>query len=431
MRTAGLLALLTLACGPARAQEALVSDTFSGPDRLLTSADQRSPRSDTWEAMTGSLFVSGKSGSTGVPDDLPPGHDSTKGTGSAEGLYLSRREEMQDVEVAARVLVEGLGAAASTPPEDGDGARLVLRWRSPFEGYVFSVWRRDGCAAIEKLTSDGRVALTPPMELPPAKGWRKVRAGASSAPDGSTRLWLEVDGARVAAAVDRDLPAGPGRVGVWTRNARARWDDFEARSAAAALEGPPLISGVEAANVTDMLASVFWTTDRPSDGQVEYGTSASYGGATPVQRRLTTKHSAALSGLKPSTMYTFRVRSRGEDGRVAVSPAMTFTTALGPDHLPPEVAIVTPAPGAGLSGETQVSANATDDTRILGVQFKLDGTLIAAEVLEPPYFVTLDTRRFPDGTHVLTAAARDSAGHVVVSGPVPVVIRNGAFPPTN
>lgn len=428
---APLLAVLTLARLAAAAEAPLVAERFTRPDGLLTSADQRSPRSEEWEALTGSLFVSDKAGWTGVPDDLPAGPDSSKGTGSVEALYLSRREGLQDVEVSARVLVEALGASAATPPEDGDGARLVLRWRSPFEGYAFSVWRRDGCAAIEKLTSTGRVALTPPMELPPGKGWRGVKAGASSAPDGSTKLWLEVDGARVAAAVDRAEPAGPGRVGLWTRNARVRWDDFEARSAAPALDGPPLVSGPETANVTDALASVFWTTDRPADGQVEYGTNASYGESTPLERRLTTRHSAALSGLKPNTVYHYRVRSRGEDGRAAVSPGQTFTTAPGPDRQPPDVMVTWPAPGAGLSGEVQVSANAVDDTRLLGVQLRVDGALIASELLVPPYAASWDTRSVRDGTHVLTAVARDAAGHIVVSGPVPVVVRNGAARPMN
>jgi hypothetical protein len=85
--------------------------------------------------------------------------------------------------------------------------------------------------------------------------------------------------------------------------------------------------------VTGTTATVGWSTDRASDTQVDYGTTASYGSTTTLNAALTETHSQALSGLSPKTSYHYRVRSRDVNGNLALSADATFTTAAPPPSL--------------------------------------------------------------------------------------------------
>jgi Domain of unknown function (DUF1929)/Bacterial Ig domain/Glyoxal oxidase N-terminus/Kelch motif len=91
---------------------------------------------------------------------------------------------------------------------------------------------------------------------------------------------------------------------------------------------------------------------------------------------------------------------------------------------PPSVSIVAPAQNATVSGQTTVSANATDPyNAILGVQFQLDGSNLGTEVTSSPYSITWDTSSL-SGTHVLTAIAYNSAGLNATSAPITVTVNN-------
>lgn len=71
----------------------------------------------------------------------------------------------------------------------------------------------------------------------------------------------------------------------------------------------PSISNVQVTGVTATGAVVTWTTDVPSDSQVEYGPTSAYGSATALDPTGVTNHSRTLSGLTAGTLYHFRVRS--------------------------------------------------------------------------------------------------------------------------
>lgn len=71
----------------------------------------------------------------------------------------------------------------------------------------------------------------------------------------------------------------------------------------------PVISAVTTSNVTSSGFTVTWTTDIPSDSQVEYGTSPALGSATTLNPALVTSHSVPVSGLLSNTVYHYRVRS--------------------------------------------------------------------------------------------------------------------------
>ena len=88
-----------------------------------------------------------------------------------------------------------------------------------------------------------------------------------------------------------------------------------------------------------------------------------------------------------------------------------------------------PAAGATVSGDVTVSANASDNTGVLGVQFLLNGAPLGAEDTTAPYSVTWSSTGVADGPHQLSARARDAAGNQATATTVAVGVLNTVAPP--
>jgi hypothetical protein len=71
-----------------------------------------------------------------------------------------------------------------------------------------------------------------------------------------------------------------------------------------------------------------------------------------------------------------------------------------------------------------VTANASDNIGVVGVQFQLNGVNLGAEDITSPYSVSWNTATSANGNYTLTAIARDAAGNVTTSAPVAVTINN-------
>src|SRR3989344_1661951 len=82
------------------------------------------------------------------------------------------------------------------------------------------------------------------------------------------------------------------------------------------------------------------------------------------------------------------------------------------DSTPPTVSITAPEDEDTVTGASvTVSADASDNIGVVGVQFKLDGENLQAEDTSSPYSITWDTTAESDGGYDLTAVARDAAGN--------------------
>ena len=96
------------------------------------------------------------------------------------------------------------------------------------------------------------------------------------------------------------------------------------------------------------------------------------------------------------------------------------------DTTRPSVAITAPLAGSSVSGPIVVSADATDNVAVTGVQFKLGGQNLGAEDTVPPYSADWNTTSVSNGSYDLTAVARDAAGNTATSAIVTVTVNNPA-----
>ena len=87
---------------------------------------------------------------------------------------------------------------------------------------------------------------------------------------------------------------------------------------------PPVILAISAPNITKTGVDISWSTNEPSDSQVDYWSNP--GELTPLDETLVTEHLVQLRDLIPATTYHYKVMSRDEAGNLAVSGEYTFTT---------------------------------------------------------------------------------------------------------
>jgi len=116
--------------------------------------------------------------------------------------------------------------------------------------------------------------------------------------------------------------------------------------------------------------------------------------------------------------------ARDAAGNTTTSSAVSVTVSNSSDTTPPTVSITAPAAGATVSGTVTVSATASDNVGVVGVQFKVDGANSGAEDTTSPYSISWVTTAVANGSHSLTAVARDTSGNTTTSSAVAVTVSN-------
>jgi len=94
------------------------------------------------------------------------------------------------------------------------------------------------------------------------------------------------------------------------------------------------------------------------------------------------------------------------------------------DTTAPAVSVNAPSGGANVSGVISLSASASDNIGVAGVQFKLDGVAMGSEQRVAPFGFNWSTFNTSNGTHTLTAVARDPAGNTTTSSAVSFTVNN-------
>src|SRR5436305_1659982 len=133
------------------------------------------------------------------------------------------------------------------------------------------------------------------------------------------------------------------------------------------------------------------------------------------------RHSAALNTTTATNAaHTLTAVARDAAGNTATSAAVSVTV----DNAPPTVSLTAPTAGRSIKGTITVSASATDNVGVVGVQFKLDGANLGAEAAAAPYPVSWNSILASSGNHSLTAVARDAAGNTATAAAVSVTVDN-------
>ena len=106
------------------------------------------------------------------------------------------------------------------------------------------------------------------------------------------------------------------------------------------------------------------------------------------------------------------------------------TTPPPVDTTPPVVSVTAPSAGSAVSGTLTITANATDNVGVAGVQFRVDDNNIGSEAAGAPYSVSWNTVTASNGSHAITAVARDLSGNLTTSPAVQVTVANTSDPAT-
>jgi hypothetical protein len=97
------------------------------------------------------------------------------------------------------------------------------------------------------------------------------------------------------------------------------------------VQNPPVVTNVNAVNITAIGATINWTTDKTATSRVFYGETASYGNSTTEDTNLVTNHSVGLTGLTVDKTYHYKVVSKDGSGNTGESADGTFKTSASPE----------------------------------------------------------------------------------------------------
>jgi hypothetical protein len=90
------------------------------------------------------------------------------------------------------------------------------------------------------------------------------------------------------------------------------------------------------------------------------------------------------------------------------------------DLTPPTVAIITPFNGTTVSGNVNITVNASDNVKLARVELYIDGLLVNSSTAAFTYRWNLNGGKVSNGAHTLQAKAYDASGNINTSAPVVV-----------
>jgi hypothetical protein len=178
-------------------------------------------------------------------------------------------------------------------------------------------------------------------------------------------------------------------------------------------------------------ATLSWNASTDNTGVALYNvhrsTTSGFQPSTSNRIAQPTSTSAINTGV-PAGTYYYVVTAQDIAGNVS-GPSNEVSVTVLADTTFPTVTMLTPAQLETVSGSILVSADASDDVGVVGVQFQLDGQPLGLERTTPPYSVTWNTATTSNGSHSLVAVARDAADNRS-QATVDVVVSNTSQTPS-
>jgi hypothetical protein len=195
---------------------------------------------------------------------------------------------------------------------------------------------------------------------------------------------------------------------------------------------PPTVSITSPANgatVTGTITVAANASDNVAVASVQFRVD----GANVGTADTTAPYSFSLNTATLSNgSHSLTAVAKDTSGNTATSTAVAITVNNAVDTTPPTVSITSPANGATVSGTITVSANASDNVAVASVQFRVDGANVGTADTAAPYSFSLNTATLSNGSHSLTAVAKDTSGNTATSTAVAITVNNAAdtTPPT-
>jgi len=138
-----------------------------------------------------------------------------------------------------------------------------------------------------------------------------------------------------------------------------------------------------------------------------------------------TSHTQSITGLTNGSSYSYYVRCSDALSNVNTDDYTITFDIEATDATAPTVSITTPTNNSYVSGNVTVTASASDNDSLAGVQFKLDtNTFIGSEDTSAPYTISWDSSAVSEGAHTLIAVARDVTGNRATSTAITVTANN-------
>ena len=190
---------------------------------------------------------------------------------------------------------------------------------------------------------------------------------------------------------------------------------------------PPTVSMTAPANGTTVSGTVTVSANA-SDNVGVVGVQFELDGAALGAEDTTAPYSVSWDSTTASNgSHSLTAVARDAAGNRSTATAVTVTVSNGGggDTTPPTVTMTAPADGATVSGSVNVSATASDNVGVVGVQFELDGANLGSEDTSAPYSISWDSTKASNGTHNLTAVARDAAGNKGTASVITITVSNG------
>ncbi|MGH3127469.1 MAG: Ig-like domain-containing protein, partial [Gaiellaceae bacterium] len=173
------------------------------------------------------------------------------------------------------------------------------------------------------------------------------------------------------------------------------------------------------AEVEEAVASIAFAVDSVPLGPPD--TTAPYQATWDTTKIANGTYVLRATAVDPSGKLSAREHEISVSNATAPPPPPSDTTA-------PTVTLTSPAAGATVSGSVALAANASDNVAVVGVQFKIDGADVGSEDTSAPYSVSWSSGNVPNGTHTVTAVARDAAGNSSETSRT-ITVSNSSTPP--
>ncbi len=109
--------------------------------------------------------------------------------------------------------------------------------------------------------------------------------------------------------------------------------------------------------------------------------------------------------------------------RLDLGEALTYVDAAPSDTTAPSVSLTAPTNGQVISGTTTLTATASDNVGVTGVEFRVDGVVVNTDTTAP-YAYNWNSTTVSDASHTITARAYDAANNSTTSSSVSVTVDN-------